>query len=137
MQFAENVTWIKALNIHYGMGVDGIAALLVFLTTLLGVIVIIAQLELRQGPRAGLLHLAAAARGRAWSACSAPPTSSSSTCSGRPCSSRCTSSSASGAAPRRIYAAIKFFLFTLVGSLLMLVAIIVVVYYVKDSTRRR
>ena len=36
--------------------------------------------------------------------------------------------------PRRIYAAIKFFLFTLVGSLLMLIAIIVVVYYVKDNT---
>jgi NADH-quinone oxidoreductase subunit M len=33
---------------------------------------------------------------------------------------------------RRIYAAIKFFLFTLVGSLLMLLAIIAVVYYVKD-----
>ena len=56
------------------------------------------QLELRQGPRDGLLHLAAAARRWAWSACSAPPTSSCSTCSGRPCSSRCTSSSASGAA---------------------------------------
>ncbi len=50
MQFAETVTWIKPLNIKYGMGVDGIAALLVFLTTLLGVIVIIAQLELRQRP---------------------------------------------------------------------------------------
>jgi NADH-quinone oxidoreductase subunit M len=33
--------------------------------------------------------------------------------------------------PRKIYAAIKFFLFTLVGSLLMLIAIIVVVYYVQ------
>ena len=41
MQFVENFTWIKALNIHYSMGVDGIAALLLFLTTLLGVIVII------------------------------------------------------------------------------------------------
>ncbi len=44
--------------------IDGIAALLLFLTTLLGVIVIIAQLELRQGPRARLLHLAAAAADR-------------------------------------------------------------------------
>jgi NADH-quinone oxidoreductase subunit M len=43
MQFAETVTWIEPLNIKYGMGVDGIAALLVFLTTLLGVIVIIAS----------------------------------------------------------------------------------------------
>ena len=41
MQFVENVMWIKALNIHYGFGIDGIAALLLFLTTFLGVIVII------------------------------------------------------------------------------------------------
>ena len=37
--------------------------------------------------------------------------------------------------PRRIYAAIKFFLFTLVGSLLMLIAIIAVVYYVEGPHR--
>ena len=43
MQFTENVVWIKSLNIHYGMGVDGIAALLIFLTTLLGFIVIISS----------------------------------------------------------------------------------------------
>ncbi|HJW74994.1 MAG TPA: hypothetical protein VJ787_04910, partial [Thermoleophilia bacterium] len=43
MQFNENFVWIKSLNIHYGMGVDGIAALLIFLTTLLGFIVIIAS----------------------------------------------------------------------------------------------
>ena len=36
--------------------------------------------------------------------------------------------------PRRIYAAIKFFLFTLIGSLLMLLAIIVVVYASRDQT---
>jgi NADH-quinone oxidoreductase subunit M len=36
--------------------------------------------------------------------------------------------------PRRIYAAIKFFLFTLIGSLLMLLAIIVVVYAFRDQT---
>jgi len=35
--------------------------------------------------------------------------------------------------PRKIYAAIKFVLFTLVGSLLMLVAIVAVVWYVNDQ----
>jgi NADH-quinone oxidoreductase subunit M len=34
--------------------------------------------------------------------------------------------------PRRVYAAIKFFLFTLVGSLLMLVAIVTIVWYVPN-----
>ena len=43
MQFTENVVWIKRFNIHYSFGVDGIAALLIFLTTLLGCIVIIAS----------------------------------------------------------------------------------------------
>ena len=39
--------------------------------------------------------------------------------------------------PRRIYAAVKFFLFTMVGSLLMLVAILVVYYLFFSSRRRR
>ncbi len=43
MQFVEDFTWIGRLNIHYGFGVDGIAALLIFLTELLGVIVVIAS----------------------------------------------------------------------------------------------
>ena len=36
--------------------------------------------------------------------------------------------------PRRLYAAIKFFLFTFVGSLLMLVAILAIYYYVGRAT---
>ncbi len=43
MQFTENFMWIRRFNIHYSFGVDGIAALLIFLTTLLGFIVIIAS----------------------------------------------------------------------------------------------
>ena len=43
MQYVEDFTWVKRFNIHYGLGVDGISALLVFLTTLLGFIVIVAS----------------------------------------------------------------------------------------------
>ena len=43
IQFVEDFVWVRRFNIHYGFGVDGIAALLLFLTTLLGVIVIIAS----------------------------------------------------------------------------------------------
>ena len=55
----------RRFNIHYGFGVDGIAALLVFLTTLLGVIVIIASWNYVKDRETRLLHLAAAARRRA------------------------------------------------------------------------
>ena len=122
MQFAENVTWIKALNIHYGMGVDGIAALLVFLTTLLGVIVIVASWhyvkERELGFFISLLLLQVGMVGVFcatdlflfyvfWEAMLVPMYFIIGIWGG----------------PRRIYAAIKFFLFTLIGSLLMLLAI--------------
>ena len=133
MQFVENFTWIKALNIHYGMGVDGIAALLLFLTTLLGVIVILGSWNYVKDREMGffisllLLQVGMAGVFCAtdlflfyvfWEAMLVPMYFIIGIWGG----------------PRRIYAAIKFFLFTLVGSLLMLVAIIVVVYYVKDNT---
>jgi NADH-quinone oxidoreductase subunit M len=133
MQFVENVTWIKALNIHYSMGVDGIAALLLFLTTLLGVIVIVGSWNYVKDRELGffvsllLLQVGMAGVFCAtdlflfyvfWEAMLVPMYFIIGIWGG----------------PRRIYAAIKFFLFTLVGSLLMLIAIIVVVYYVKDHS---
>ncbi len=133
MQFAENISWIKTLNIRYGMGVDGIAALLVFLTTLLGVIVIIASWNYVKDREMGffisLLLLEVGMVGVFcatdlflfyvfWEAMLIPMYFIIGVWGG----------------PRRVYAAIKFFLFTLVGSLLMLLAIIVVVYYVKNAT---
>jgi NADH-quinone oxidoreductase subunit M len=133
MQFAENISWIKALNIRYGMGVDGIAALLVFLTTLLSVIVIIASWNYVKDRETGffisLLLLEVGMVGVFcatdlflfyvfWEAMLIPMYFIIGIWGG----------------PRRVYAAIKFFLFTLIGSLLMLLAIITVVYYVKSST---
>jgi NADH-quinone oxidoreductase subunit M len=133
MQFVENVTWIKALNIHYSFAVDGIAALLLFLTTLLGVIVIIGSWNYVKDRELGffvsLLLLQVGMSGVFlatdlflfyvfWEVMLVPMYFIIGIWGGT----------------RRIYAAIKFFLFTLVGSLLMLIAIIVVVYYVKDNT---
>ena len=54
----------RRFNIHYSFGVDGIAALLIFLTTLLGCIVIIASWHYVSDRETRLLHLAAAAAGR-------------------------------------------------------------------------
>jgi NADH-quinone oxidoreductase subunit M len=133
MQFVEDVMWIKTLNIHYGMGVDGIAALLLFLTTLLGVIVVVGSWHYVKDRELGffisLLLLQVGMTGVFcatdlflfyvfWEAMLVPMYFIIGIWGG----------------PRRIYAAIKFFLFTLIGSLLMLVAIIVVVVYVKDNS---
>jgi NADH-quinone oxidoreductase subunit M len=133
MQFVEDVMWIKAFNIHYSAGVDGIAALLLFLTTLLGFIVIIASWHYVKDRELGffvsllLLQVGMAGVFIAtdlflfyvfWEAMLVPMYFIIGIWGG----------------PRRIYAAIKFFLFTLVGSLLMLIAIIAVVFYVKDHT---
>lgn len=43
MQFVVNIPWIEAYNIHYHIGVDGIAMPLVFLTTLTTFLVILAS----------------------------------------------------------------------------------------------
>ena len=133
MQFAENVMWIRPFNIHYSMGVDGISLLLVFLTTLLGVIVIVASWNYVKDREMGffvsLLLLEVGMVGVFcatdlflfyvfWEAMLIPMYFIIGIWGG----------------PRRVYAAIKFFLFTLIGSLLMLVAIIVVVYAFRTAT---
>ena len=118
----------RALQHPLRMGVDGIAALLIFLTTLLGVIVIIASWnyvkDRERGFFASLLLLQTGMIGVFcatdlvlfyvfWEAMLIPMYFIIGIWGG----------------PRKIYAAIKFFLFTLVGSLLMLVAIVVTVLY--------
>jgi len=42
MQFVEHRPWIETFNIHYYLGVDGFSAPLILLTTLFGVLVVIA-----------------------------------------------------------------------------------------------
>jgi NADH-quinone oxidoreductase subunit M len=133
MQFTENVMWIKRFNIHYSFGVDGIAALLIFLTALLGCIVIIASWhyvsDRERGFFISLLLLQVGMTGVFcatdlflfyvfWEAMLIPMYFIIGIWGG----------------PRKIYAAIKFFLFTLVGSVLMLVAIIALVYYARTQS---
>ncbi len=42
-QFRESLTWIETLGVRYEFGIDGIALLLVLLTTLLGVLAFLAS----------------------------------------------------------------------------------------------
>ena len=134
IQFAENVSWIKTLSIHYGMGVDGIAALLVLLTTLLRRIAIIASWNYVKDRGMGfficLLVLEMGMVGVFcstdlflfyvfWEAMLIPMYFIIGIWGG----------------PRRVYAAIKFFLYTFIGSLLMLLAIMAVVYVRQELDR--
>ena len=45
MQFVENVTWINRFNVNYHLGVDGISVWLILLTAFINVIVVVASWE--------------------------------------------------------------------------------------------
>ncbi|HTV86534.1 MAG TPA: NADH-quinone oxidoreductase subunit M [Dyella sp.] len=48
MQLAESHLWIASLNVHYGLAVDGISVALILLTTLVGILVIVGAWEVIQ-----------------------------------------------------------------------------------------
>jgi NADH-quinone oxidoreductase subunit M len=48
MQLAESHLWIAALNVHYSLAVDGISVALILLTTFVGILVIIGAWEVIQ-----------------------------------------------------------------------------------------
>lgn len=121
MQFIEHAEWISSFNVWYSLGIDGISMPLILLTTALTVIVIIAGWEVIQervaqymaaflimeGIMIGVFSaLDAVLYYVFWEAMLIPMFLIIGIWGG----------------PNRIYATIKFFLYTLLGSLLMLVA---------------
>jgi NADH-quinone oxidoreductase subunit M len=132
MQFGESMPWIEAWNINYRIGVDGISILFVALTTLLTVIsILVSWTAIQDRVREfmiAMLFLEAAIIGVFvsldlflfyvfWEAMLIPMYLLIGIWGG----------------PNRLYAAVKFFLYTLVGSVLMLVAIIAV-YFAAGHT---
>jgi len=132
MQFVERYKWIEALHIQYFLGVDGISMPLIILTTLLTIIVVIAGWEvitkrvaqymasflIMEGLMIGVFSsMDAILFYLFWEAMLIPMFLIIGVWGGS----------------NRVYAAIKFFLYTLVGSLLMLVAIIYL-YFASDHT---
>ena len=132
MQFVERYKWIEALHIQYFLGVDGISMPLIILTTLLTIIVVIAGWEvitkrvaqymasflIMEGLMIGVFSsMDAILFYLFWEAMLIPMFLIIGVWGGS----------------NRVYAAIKFFLYTLVGSLLMLVAIIYL-YFISDHT---
>jgi NADH-quinone oxidoreductase subunit M len=123
MQFVERVDWIPALGIQYSVGVDGISVLMIFLTTLLSAIAIlgsftyiqkrqkefyISMLILETGMVGVFLALDFFLFYILWEAMLIPMYLIIGVWGGK----------------RRIYAAVKFFLYTFAGSVLMMIAII-------------
>ena len=131
MQFVEKLPWISTFNVHYFLGVDGISMPLILLTTFMTVLVVIAGWEVIQYKLAeymaaflimeGLMNgVFSALDGLLfyvlWEAMLIPMFLIIGIWGG----------------PRRVYASIKFFLYTFLGSVLMLVAIIYM--YVKSGS---
>ncbi len=129
-QFAERADWLPALGIGYRLGLDGMSLWLVMLTTALMPIVVLASYHAVEQRERGyyflLLALESAMLGAFlaldvflfyvfWEAMLIPMYFLIGIWGGKD----------------RIYAAMKFFLFTLVGSLLMLVAIFYLAYQHK------
>ena len=123
MQFVEDLPWIAAFGIRYHLGIDGISLFLVLLTTLLTPIVILSSwrdvdkrvrafhgmmLLLETGMLGAFMALDLFLFYIFWELMLIPMYLLIGVWGG----------------PKRIYAAVKFVLYTIVGSLLMLVAIL-------------
>src|SRR5574340_362400 len=133
MQFTEKHAWIPSLNINYSLGIDGISILFVLLSTLVTILCILISwnsikaktkefyisILIMEGAMIGvfcsldfmLFYLF-------WEAMLIPMYLLIGVWGG----------------PNRIYAAVKFFLFTLVGSVLMLVAILALYFHFGGAT---
>ncbi len=121
-QFVEHYTWIKTFNIEYFMGVDGLSVPMVVLTALLSFICIIASWNIEKAPKGyfplfllletGMIGVFCALDFFLfyvfWEVMLLPMYFLIGIWGG----------------PRKEYAAIKFFLYTLAGSVLMLLAMI-------------
>jgi NADH-quinone oxidoreductase subunit M len=131
MQFVERAPWISTIHAEYYIGVDGISMPLILLTTFTTVLVVIASwqnVEKRVAQYMGaflileglMIGVFAALDGVLfyvfWEAMLLPMFLIIGVWGG----------------PRRVYATIKFFLYTFVGSLLMLVALIYM--YLKSGS---
>ncbi len=132
MQLTEHVQWIKNLNVSYFVGVDGISLLLVMLTTLLTPIALLSSWQsIQRRLKEYVIMMLLLEVGMVGVFCSLdlflfyvfwelvliPMYFIIGVWGG----------------PARIYAAIKFVIYTMVGSLLMLVAIIWLGYYASTQ----
>jgi NADH-quinone oxidoreductase subunit M len=132
-RFVYEHSWIPQIGAHYKFGIDGISMLLVLLTTLLGFIAILSSwtaikdrvkeyyafmLLLQTGMLGVFMSLDFLVFYVFWEVMLVPMYFLIGVWGG----------------PRKLYAAIKFFLYTLVGSVLMLVGILAIYFYQHNAT---
>jgi NADH-quinone oxidoreductase subunit M len=129
MQFEERFSWIPTLNIQYALGVDGISVPLLVLTTLLSFLCVVASFNITDRVKEYMAFFLLLETGMLgvfcaldfflfyifWEVMLVPMYFLIGIWGG----------------PRREYAAIKFFLYTLFGSIFMLVAILAI-YFTTD-----
>ena len=127
IQFAERYPWIRAYNIFYFMGVDGISISMVLLTAVICFIAVFASFSIERGEKGYYALLMLLDTGMMgvfvaldfflfyifWEVMLLPMYFLIGVWGG----------------PRREYAAIKFFLYTLLGSVLILLAMLGLYYY--------
>lgn len=131
-QFVASKVWIRDLGINYRVGIDGISLVLIILTTFLMPLTllgswraiekrvkefVIAMLVLETGMLGAFISLDLFLFYVFWEAMLIPMYFLIGIWGGQ----------------RRIYAAVKFFIFTMAGSLLMLIAILIVAYDAKNG----
>ncbi len=134
MQFVERYAWFPSYGISYYVGVDGFSLLLIMLTTFLTPICVLATWEdIQHRVKEFMICLLALMSGMLgvfvaldlflfyvfWEVMLIP---------------MYLLIGVWGNPARRVYAAIKFFLFTMFGSLLMLVAILVLYFHYGETT---
>lgn len=129
MQFVEKISWIPAFNIHYFLGIDGLSMPLVILTTLLTLLSVIASFNIENRVKEYFFWFLMLETGMLgvfvsldfflfyifWEVMLVPMYFLIGIWGG----------------PRKEYAAIKFFLYTLFGSVFMLLAILAL-YFRSD-----
>src|SRR3989338_973326 len=132
MQFVEHAQWIRELNVFYHLGVDGISILMIFATSLLGFLACVASfgitertkeyfalyLLLETGMMGTFLSLDLFLFYIFWEVVLVPMYFLIGVWGG----------------PRKEYAAIKFFLYTLFGSLFMLLGILALYFASEPRT---
>ncbi|MBI4594756.1 MAG: NADH-quinone oxidoreductase subunit M [Candidatus Tectomicrobia bacterium] len=133
MQFVEKIPWIKQYGISYFVGIDGISLLLVLLTTFLTFLSVLASwkaitnrvkeymismLMLETGMLGVFVSLDLFLFYIFWEVMLIPMYLLIGVWGG----------------PRRIYAAVKFFIYTMTGSVLMLVAILFLYFFYHSKT---
>src|SRR5436190_685285 len=131
-QFKINVSWIPAIGIDYSMGIDGISLFLILLTTVLTPLAILASWSITERLKEYFIFMLLLETGMIgvfasldlflfyvfWEIMLIPMYFLIGVWGGE----------------RRIYAAMKFVLYTMIGSVLMLVAIIALYFMHGDAT---